>query len=337
LESVVSPIDPDYPFDGLESSLVAADWYFDDDSRDLALRRRLSRSEVDGSFEVPMLLDDLDNLLPYRDAESPHTVELSSDDRELRARVALALPSSFDFSYSLSDAMRDALEQIAREVVFGPTVLEVEYFHGADGSLQSPFRIRLEHAHLVAMRHGRWIRYVPARYSEARHHGLPFVAVTDDHVVVDLPRDMRRTLERAIRAFRSPGANTFVPVDMLTKLREATFDLADHERLVNSFLRAQTRDLGWDGRERLTRGMLEPYGAWRALQFARFKVRMRDVIFDALQRAVYLAGGRLNFQCELKLAHVPTLDDIEQGSTDLLDGCTSINDATRLAWGLRPV
>jgi hypothetical protein len=147
-------------------------------------------------------------------------------------------------------------------------------------------------------------------------------------VAIRLPRSLRRDLARALRAIRASDQDLRVTSEFVTGEHgsDSGFDFGTYQRISHDIVLRATRATGWAGRGLLTEGLLDPEKAWRALQFARLVVSLREIALKGLQEAINRAGGEIGFTAELVLSRVLTSDDLARMENDLRAGTRPIAD-----------
>lgn len=104
-----------------------------------------------------------------------------------------------------------------------------------------------------------------------------------------------------------------------------------HKEAVDAHLRSETRELGWDGRDSFTDGMLDPHRVWRDLQFARFQLAVRAPIIAGLQEAIYIAGQVSGFDGRIEVNGLLTAQELDEAATHLAKGTRSLTALSCLA------
>ena|GEM_PF-2683361 len=280
-----------------------------------------------------MLLDDLRMYaLPYgSDGEEGFTVQVEPNDDALVSLLTNALPVRNYRHRQLSRALRDFVETALWHLAHGSLYLRIEYFRPTEPPAAAPIAFRLEvlraefvHRHLGKLYY--WIPVQQPGESAAQWSREPL-----DHqsvVVVTMPRKLRQTMNRTLEVVRASDQDLNVMHEFTIGRYAANsgFDLASYKRRSSDIVLRATRDAGWSGRGLFTEGLLDPMKVWRAIQFARFVVKLRDIALLALQTAVDRAGERIGFNARIKLAGVLTEADLDRLEADLQAGTRPISE-----------
>lgn len=325
----------DDPFIGLKGSRPAGnEWYAQDDVAfsDLATQR------APGGMYGSWLEDDLQQLFPIgSQPRFPFRVTLEPWNQAAEDAILNSIQGRYGTPNTLADAVLDFASECVIDLLSGPVAIEVETFTDAHGEAQA-FKLHVVPERVLSRRRGKAIRFVPAFQSQSVHRGLHYVEVEEARLVrFDLPTAERSTVDRAMKALTAAGQQQFLGVDMLTSGGPmGAFRVDDHNELVNAYLRRETRQLGWDGRNQLVEKMLPPYGVWRALQFARFQVRVRDTIVANLDKAIAMGLGQLGLSTPLRVETEFVEETIAAAERDLEQGTRSLADLTRVAYQMPP-
>ncbi|MGX1163461.1 hypothetical protein RKD54_004451 [Pseudarthrobacter sp. SLBN-100] len=145
-------------------------------------------------------------------------------------------------------------------------------------------------------------------------------------VVVSLPSPWARRSSRMVSLLREVGSQISVATDFLTGEhgRNSGFDYKAHGELINDHVLMRTRAIGWAGRNTFSEGMLDPEKAWRAIQFARFQILVRDTVLGGLQEAIDRAGLAIGYTAKLELSGVLDSEDLDECEAELQSGTRRI-------------
>lgn len=319
----------DYPFEGLVGSREHRRQYID----------QVTGSPVPRAVERPrpsgneyMFLEDLRlHALPYgRGADEGFDIQVHPADATVLGLIENALPADGYGHRRLDDCFRDYLESALWFLAQGDLYLEIEYFREPGGEGRPvAFRVEFLHPELVTRRFGRYRYRIPiATEGDGEVRWSSESLDRDCLVAISLPRSLRRDVVRALRAIRASDQDLRVTSEFVTGEhgRDTGFDFSAYQRISHDIVLRATRATGWDGRGLLTEGLLDPAKVWRALQFARLVVKLREVALDGLQEAINRAGEKMGFTAELVLSRVLTLDDLARMENDLQAGTRPIAD-----------
>ncbi|MGN7187522.1 hypothetical protein [Microbacterium enclense] len=322
-------------FEGLVGEREPDDHY--DEDQDSAFSSLLEETSGPRGFYAGMFVEDLSHVIPYDSGiYRPFEVDLVPHGEGVERVILDAMPGDYGPPRTLKDGLRAFAERCTWDLLAGAVTIEVELFRDAEGTPLA-FRLHIVPAKMLGRRRGRRIRYVPGSQSPLRHRNLHYVELDPSRLVdIALPRSHKKTLDRALHAFTATDRQQFVPTSFLTgETRVPGFRVKAHKEAVNSHVRSETRELGWDGRGAFTDGMLDPYRVWRHLQFARFQVAVRAPIMAGLQEAIHIAGQVIGFEAELEVSGLLTVQELNEAEDHLAKGTRSLTALTDLALGLK--
>lgn len=268
--------------------------------------------------------------LPYgHGPDDGFRLTLTPAEAKTQELVAQALPAQ-GYRWNLSDAFRDYLRTALWYLVDGDIYLEITYFHQPEALTGPPvaFRVDFLQPEMITRRIVRYHHFVPldedgepTRWGSTPIDGRRLV-------VGSLPRSLRRELDRTLKLLRAADEDLSV-MSAFTMGEHASasgFDFTTYQRELHDIVLAGSREIGWAGRGTFTSDLLDPEKAWRAIQFARFITRLREIALATLQVAVDRAGAEIGFSAELTLSGVLTLDDLDTYETDLKAGTRPISE-----------
>lgn len=285
----------------------------------------------DRSMYEYLFLEDVAQSLPYGGGlDKGFHLKLTPENPAIDELVLSALPAQSYGHDRLVEAFRDFLRSTTFDLVRGNLYLEIEYFHAGrieDGEPEA-FKIHILPPDSIVNRHGNHSQAVAAE-TEAADAALRWSLEPLDPeclVVVQLPAPLARDARRAIALLREISSKASVATDFVTGEhgRESGFDFKAYGELLNNLVLKKTRAIGWAGRGTFLEGMLDPEKAWRAIQFARFQVAVRDTVLAGIQDAVDKAGAAMGFEAKLTLSGVLTPNDLDQLEAELEHGTRPI-------------
>lgn len=321
----------DDPFEGLVGDRRGTRWY-----RDLQAGPRTRVRQLAGMYST-MLVEDASHLFPLgRTGRDAFAVELLVEGQLEERTVLNAVPGIYGPARSLADAVRQFTEDLVPELMVGSIAFEVELFRDEKNSLTPSFLIHNVPNDQFWRHRGRPRQYVPGEFSSKRWRGLSYVDLHPCRVVTaDLSKQTRRSLESAFEVLAIVDRLQSAAHSMaLAQPSVRGFTFSEHNDLLFRFARKRTRFFGWDGRGLLSEGVLDPYRIWRLLQFARFRVHMRNVLVDVLENCINVAGQDLGFSVSLAVTGVMTERAIAEAETALESGTRSLAELSRFAQGL---
>lgn len=314
----------EYPFDGLIGSRLHRHRYIDENTGS-PVPSTVERPDPSGNEN--MLLEDLRmGALPYGlSADEGFSIDFHPFNKEVLDLVRDALPALHYRHGRMEESFRDYIQSALWFLTRGNIYLEIEYFRNPEdrADREIAFRVDFLHPELVVKRFGKYYYLIPTQ-AEVEENKRWSRELLDPNclVVVSLPRGLRRELDRTIRVIRAADPAHRVMKDSITGRHgnNSGFDFITYQRKSHDIILRASRTTGWTGREIFAEGLLDPEKAWRAIQFARLVVRLREIAMQGLQDAINLAGGEIGFSAELKLSKVVTLDHLDRLERDLEDG-----------------
>ncbi len=316
----------DNPFDGLVRSRPRRRRRIDP-SMGSPPRRPVERPDPVG--QEYMLLEDLRlHALPYGSgADDGFTVDVTSANAQAPELILNALPVHTYRHWRLTEALRDYMQTALWYLVQGDFVMETAFYHSPEDEAAKPVAFQLDvlQPELIARRFGGRSYWTPTDSDDGTAWTQERLS-PNDLVVVSLPRQLRRDLERALRAIRATDQDLEV-MERFTYgkfANDSGFDFKTYQRLSHDIVLRATRSIGWAGRGLLTEGLLDPMKVWRAIQFARFQVRLRNAALQGLRTAIDRAGETIGFEASIQLSGVLTEADLDQLEQDLRAGSRPI-------------
>lgn len=316
----------EYPFDGLIGSRPHR--YIDEITGN-PVPRTVERPDPSGNEN--MLLEDLQmGALPYGyGADEGFNIDVYPFSKKVLDLVRDALPALNYRRGRMDESFSDYIQNALRSLAHGNIYLEIEYFRNPGDRSDRPvaFRIDFLHPELVVKRFGTYHYLVPT-HAEVEGNKRWSREPLDPNclVVVSLPRRLRRELDRTLRVIRAADPELRVMTDFTTGRHgnNSGFDFITYQRISHDIILRASKAIGWTGREIFAEGLLDPEKAWRAIQFARIVVRLREIAMQGLQIAIDRAGREIGFTAELKLTKVVTLEHLDQLERDLQEGTRPI-------------
>lgn len=271
----------DDPFEGLVGTRTHRHRYVDR-STGSPVPQSIERPEPGGN--VYMLLEDLRlHALPYgHGTDDGFVVAVEPSSETVSALILHALPVRGYRNWQLEAAFRDYMESALWFLAQGDMYLEIEYFRSAENPNGPPvaFRVDFLFPELVRRRFGKYRYFIPTGVDEEDGVGWSSEPLDPECVVVvSLPRRLRRELDRTLQVIRAADQDLRVMSDFTTGRNGSNsgFDFGTYQRLSRDIVLRASRATGWAGRGLFTDGMLDPEKVWRALQFARFGIELRNI------------------------------------------------------------
>ncbi|MCQ9164129.1 hypothetical protein [Arthrobacter sp. STN4] len=280
-----------------------------------------------------MFLQDLHSrALPYGSSMvDGFDINISPYSKDVLNLVINALPSNGYRHWQLEESFRDYIQAALWDLVRGELYLEIEYFRSPEDPSGRPiaFRIELLQREFVTKRWGkyRYLSQVGAvddnsqRWSSKPLH-------PNNLLVASLPRGLKRELRHTLRVMSASDREARVMTDFTTGAHgsESGFDFGTFQLKSHDIVLRASKATGWTGRGLLAEGLLDPAKAWRAIQFARLTVKLREIATQGLNDAINRAGMRIGFEAELTLSKVLTEDHLDALENDLEAGTRPIEE-----------
>lgn len=293
--------------------------------------RAVKRPEPGG--KEYMFLEDLRlHALPYgRGLDDGFNIDVEPSNERALNLVRNALPVRSYRRWRLDESFRDYTQSALWFLAQGDLYLEIEYFWTPDDQAGRPvaFSIDVLHPELVTRRFGKYQYLIPLHAEVEENKQWSREPLDSDClVVVSVPRRLRRELNHALRVIRAADQDLRVMSDFTTGVHGSNsgFSFSSYQRMSHDIALRASKATGWTGRGLLTEGLLDPEKVWRAIQFSRLVVTLREVALQGLQDAIDRAGAEIGFSAELKLSRVLTLGDLDRMESDLAAGTRPIGD-----------
>ena len=164
---------------------------------------------------------------------------------------------------------------------------------------------------------------VGAHGDTARPLNRRLVRLPKDRVIqMKLPREFRR-IPGGLRALHYMGKA--VPSFVIQNYKpdgtgRVPYDLEEMKGFEQRAVAAIMRSTGWDGRWAFQDAVTGYYTMRRFLRFEEFKIELREMVVDTINRILTVAGARLGFTSVVRLHHLPTRQQIATSRKDLAEG-----------------
>lgn len=289
--------------------------------------RRNPRSGQDLGMYEYMLLQDLGQSLPYgRGLDKGFQLQCLSEGSDVEELIVRAIPSPYSGANSLTQSFRHFLQIVTFDLVWHRLYLEIEYFYSdkSEAGRPSAFKIHVLPYGSISNHFGRHYRH----YTDEFGRRSSSLLSRKNLLIVRLPSKISRKVRKAISVLRHANSLGSVASSLLTGRDGAAhgFDANAYNQLHNDLVLKETREIGWAGRDTFLDGMLDPDKAWRAIQFARFQVIVRNTALSALHEVVNRASREIGFIASMQLSGVMTEEILSRMETDLQDGTRPIID-----------
>lgn len=317
-----------YPFEGLISSKQYEEQYI---KPMVGSPRKSSRVRY-GENEYLFLEDLRLYALPYdRGSNKGFSLDLDSSDEKVLDLIRNALPALHYRHGRLEDSFRDYLQGALPALALGNLYLEIEYFWDPKDKIGRPtaFRLDMLRSENVIKRYGKY-HYLTSEQPEVDKDRYWSKRTLDRKflLVISLPKQLQRELNRTLRVIRAAGTELEVFLDFTNGAygKNSGFNFSTYQRISHDIVLRASKAVGWSRRGAYTENLLDPEKAWRAIQFARTIVKLREIAVQGLQQAINQAGSKIGFSAELKLSDVLTEEHLDRLESDLEAGTRPIGD-----------
>lgn len=295
------------------------------DRKAARLRRPLRRVET---FYGSMLYQDVQSsVLPYRIGENPDFGVRLDPDPGKAHRDQIVEGLGQDSWRGLDDAVDRWLREASGALALcGRVAYEIVYLVEVDTSERVGFQLHLVPPGLYYRRWGRDLQYVPRRDGERRGRAVRLPA--DRLILAEFPAGRRREMQRALAALDVASDFSSASTDLAVAAMNQglAYDFSVHRQMHEVAVARASKTFGWDARRTVEERMLEPYRVWGYLQQERFKIELRSVLLDGLNRGLGKVGARLGWSSRVVIDGLPTERDVQQAEDDLVHGSCGVDE-----------
>lgn len=122
----------------------------------------------------------------------------------------------------------------------------------------------------------------------------------------------------------------FVTEDMSIQQEIKGYDFSTYRENQEIFLAKITRHLGWTARGTFSERSFEFYQIYRYLKFERTKAILREYVLDNLNKSLKIIGNKMGFKARIKLEGIPSHEDYDSYTKQLIDGSLQFSDVVKL-------
>jgi hypothetical protein len=300
---------------------------------DEKLIARVKQTCAGDDYYTAMLGQDVQWAFPYGlSGGEGFTAELSgSDDEEVLQLIIGGLDPEHVGHSDLTSAVADFGRRAAQFLVTcGPLVYEVGFLMLDDETPSRPiaFDLQLVLPGTIGGRGRRPIQYVPRAADSKLHRGMAFRRLDPATLVTFDLGEHQTAITRAVRFLREASSQQRAEYELVTKSMESPlpYEPMSHVRQTGDLIAAATVRIGWASRGLYKDNRLDPYVAWRNLQFLKFKTELRTAIMRGLNEAFRIAGDRLGFEVQLEIRGLPNVQDVDSEIRSLQEGNRSLSE-----------
>ena len=240
-----------YPFEGLVSSKNHREKHIKP-----AVGSRLPRtnSRIKFGENEYMFLEDLRlRALPYDRGENKgFNLDINSSDEKTLDLVRDAIPALHYRHGQLEESFRDYIHSALPALAKGTLYLEIEYFWDPENQEGRPVAFRLDMLRS---------ELVTKRFRKYYYSALDQSKVDDDDdkhwskrpidpkvlIVVSLPRQLRRELDRTLRVIKATGPELNVLLDFANGVHgeNSGFSFSTYQRMSHDIVLRASKSVGW--------------------------------------------------------------------------------------------
>jgi hypothetical protein len=99
-----------------------------------------------------------------------------------------------------------------------------------------------------------------------------------------------------------------------------------HKRLQRDLFAEVIEPIGWNTRDLFKDDLLEPFNIWRQIRFIEFKIRLRELILEELNRVLVQVGRKMGFDASLEFHGLPTAETVQSLKEDFRLGARGFGD-----------
>jgi hypothetical protein len=253
------------------------------------------------------LLRDVANLIPYGHVE----VVMVGNSKGFEKVISEALIRDRHYGFpDITEAVREFCNRCAPTVVAaGQAAFEI-ILSKPEEKTPSPKSFYLMHIENYRRRLGRPMQYRPKR-GWTQLDGKLVVVFQMDKARLCAVRSSIETLDAASRSQHILHKMALKP--------PLGYDFKAHQGKEAISISRATRNLGWNS-AMFSKYALEPYQVIRALRWYEFRLELREMVIDGLNRALQTAGSAIGFDVQLEVRGLPTREDFLEARIRLNDG-----------------
>ncbi|RKY16586.1 MAG: hypothetical protein DRQ55_17685 [Planctomycetota bacterium] len=253
------------------------------------------------------LLRDVGTLIPYHHGE----VAAVGDSESVEQVICGALTRDRHHSRrDITAAVREFCDRCAPSVVAaGQAAFEI-ILSKSEENAPAPEAFNLMHVQNYRKRFGRPMQYRPGRGWTQLDGNLL--------VVFEMDKARRGAIRSAMESLAVASRHQNALHEMVLN-RPPGYDFKAHQEREAIGISRATRTLGWSSSmfAKYARG---PYQVSRHLTWYEFRLELREMAIDGLNRALRIAGAAMGFDVQLEVRDLPTRDDIAEARKRLEGG-----------------
>lgn len=306
--------------DGLISSRKSV-WFYSDMVEDDPILNK--KSFYHYSSKTNMLIDDVDSsCLPTPDfPKNKYKVNLITTDTRCEDLLIGAIETRYGRE-NLTNSIYEFFNQCVRVIMtYGYAGYEIIYFSTQDGAIDS-FWLALITPSAFINKKDRFQQYVPLQVVKERNLEGQYIDLPKENILVfELPEYIKPYYEQMMESLAFLGKEVF-PEFALENLFNPTVPFSREDYLLSKeiALAKVTSIIGWNARNYSNEYKFEHYVWQRQLRFHKFLCILRETILKTLNEGLKRIGIKLNFEAELVIEGLPTVQDAENALEKLNKG-----------------
>jgi hypothetical protein len=302
--------------------------FFVDAVPDSRLRERYTRAVRNSAGDGWMFVEDVKNSLLPSPGHHPWRAEFTGPGGEqVTAWVSAGDPRGGDLTRAIHRVFQQAAGLLLTR---DEAVYEIELLH----HVSQPSAISAVRLHLIPP--GSYERRDAGPVQILPREWVPGgVIALDPELLIEFHLDasMRRMLSELFVILPESGKAdqrmaALIKSDLGPNAKPEVRKLITMKRRI---LLAATAQVGWNARELFSEDTLDPYSAWRYLQFLEFRIGLRDGLLGQANEALQRLAPRIGLTTELTLINVPTKAQLTQARDDLVSGRQTISEIIHFA------
>jgi len=255
------------------------------------------------------LLKSIRPLIPYGKGE----VVIAGDSRGAEQLIhnALSLASRRDYGFKeITDSVRAFCDMCAPTVVSaGNAAFEVVLSKPYEQS-PSPTSFYLLYVDNYRRRFGFPMQYRPER---------GWLVLDRNHIILFEMNKAYRDVIRTSMELLYEASCQQVALHKMHLINTPGYDLDVHQKKIAVSVYRATRNLGWTS-SMLSGDLREPYQIDRFLTWCEFRIELREIVIEGLNKAIQIAGAAMGFDVHLEIRGLPTRADVTEARRRLALG-----------------
>jgi hypothetical protein len=246
-------------------------------------------------------------------------INLAPSNEENETMIAQAL--NRNHRRELADGVCEFLRTVARAVCEeGQEVFEIVYLHEDPAKDPVAFDLTWVNGRQLSFTRSGVHQVIPPDIAKKRNLPRHISLPSERLLVFTLPRAWRDRVRDALAMLNSLGDPSLHALVMEAQDKGIPYEFAAHHRYVNLALAEIGRSIGWTARGAFNREVLSYVWIRMQLQFARFKIELRNHLLGELNEGLARVGAKCGFKGAIVTEGLPTDADVEEALRRLDEG-----------------